>query len=254
MNRLQSELQRLYRPAHFAVLELARPADWQRLSTVWRGVQADLDLPAPAIAVNGVDGFQLWFALAEPQSAAQALAFLDALRLRYLGDIAPARIGMTVAAKAAEAAEAAEAVWAAPPRQMQREQWSAFIAADLAPVFTAEPWLDTAPSPDGQADLLARLTAIKPADLQAALARLGIATLGPAPPGISPLDQPPQPACPPACPPAAPVLPAVPALPDSDLDPRRFLQDVLNDTTVAWALRIEAAKALLPGVMPPGKP
>ena len=253
MNRLQSELQRLYRPAHFAVLELARPADWQRLSTVWRGVQADLDLPAPAIAVNGVDGFQLWFALAEPQPEAQVLAFLDALRLRYLGDIAPARIGVMVAAEAteaAEAAEAAEAVWATPPRQMQGEQWSAFIAADLAPVFTAEPWLDTAPSPDGQADLLARLTAIKPADLQAALARLGMAKLGPAPPGISPLDQPPQP----ACPPAAPVLPALPTLPDSDLDPRRFLQDVLNDTTVAWALRIEAAKALLPGVMPPGKP
>jgi len=30
-----------------------------------------------------------------------------------------------------------------------------------------------------------------------------------------------------------------------DVDPRRFLQHVLNDETVTLALRIEAAKALL---------
>ena len=46
------------------VLELARPAAWEPLATVWRGVQADLELPAPAIAVSGVDGYQLWSAVA----------------------------------------------------------------------------------------------------------------------------------------------------------------------------------------------
>ena len=65
MSRLQSELQRLYgRPVdgvatvgvdraatvRAMVLELARPADWDLLSKAWRGVQADLELPAPAIA------------------------------------------------------------------------------------------------------------------------------------------------------------------------------------------------------------
>jgi hypothetical protein len=219
-NRQQSELHRLYQPAQAAVLALGRPADWQALVKVWRGVQADLDLPAPAIAVNGVDGFQLWFSLPAPVEPAQALAFLDALRSRYLGDIAPARVGMTVAAGA---------VAAAPPLLMQDEQWSAFIAADLAALFADEPWIDTPPSPDGQADLLARLASIKVAEFQAALARLGIAA---------------RPGDPPS---AAKAVPARTRQQPggADIEPRRFLQDVLNDDTVALALRIEAAKALL---------
>jgi hypothetical protein len=219
MNRLQSELHRLFRPGCAAVLALGRPADWQALAKVWRGVQADLGLPAPAIAINGVDGFELWFALAAPVPAAQALGFLDALRVRYLGDIAPARIGMSGAV-----------IEAAPPVMMQGEQWSAFIAADLAPVFADEPWIDTPPSADGQADLLVRLTPIKADDFQVALTRLAGA--------VMPDPQPP----------AADSGPArtPPALPTgADLDPRRFLQDLLNDSTVALALRIEAAKALL---------
>ena len=79
MNRLQRELHRLYGqkvaaiegplglgldavhpidtpgPVRTMVLELARPANWAPLSAVWQGVQTDLDLPAPAIAVNGSD-------------------------------------------------------------------------------------------------------------------------------------------------------------------------------------------------------
>ena len=35
-----------------------------------------------------------------------------------------------------------------------------------------------------------------------------------------------------------------------DVDPRRFLQQVLNDETVALALRIDAAKALLQAAHP----
>ncbi len=113
MNRLQSELHRLYLP-HAAgaqdtdveessltdangqvrsmVLELSGPADWDALSKVWQGVQGDLDLPAPAIAVTGLDGYQLWFSLAEPLPAPQAMAFLESLRVRYLSDIAPKRV------------------------------------------------------------------------------------------------------------------------------------------------------------------
>ena len=115
MNRLQAEFHRLYLPPspdgrshdfgepgligaegrmRAMVLGLARPADWPELSALWRGVQADLELPAPAIAVNGVDGYQLWFSLSEPVPVAQAHAFLDALRQRYLGTIAPDRLAM----------------------------------------------------------------------------------------------------------------------------------------------------------------
>lgn len=70
MNPLQTELQRLYSApegvVRALVLELARPADWGLLSPVWRGLQTDLALPAPAVMVSGVDGYQLWLSLAEP--------------------------------------------------------------------------------------------------------------------------------------------------------------------------------------------
>lgn len=199
------------------MLELARPADWQALSKVWRGVQAELHLPAPAIAVNGIDGYQLWFSLAQPVSVALAHAFLESLRLRYLADIVAARVGTAIDA-------------AAPPRHTQGDRWSAFVAADLAPVFADEPWLDTAPSDDGQADMLCRLASIKHADFQAALALLGALPLEGAADGAVALK--PQPA-------AADTG-------DAGMDPRRFLLEVMNDQTVALALRIEAAKALLP--------
>ena len=47
------------------VLELGRPADWDALLAVWQGVQADLALPAPTIAVSGTDAYQLWFSVAQ---------------------------------------------------------------------------------------------------------------------------------------------------------------------------------------------
>lgn len=166
MNRLQAELKRLYAPddaqgqVRAMVLSLSRPADWEALSTLWRGVQADLALPAPAIAVSGIDGYQIWFSLAEPLPTDQAMAFLEALRLRYLRSIAAERIGLMVDAPVV------------PALQTPTGNWSAFVAPDLAPVFADTPWLDIPPSPDGQADLLSRLASIKRADFQQALERL----------------------------------------------------------------------------------
>lgn len=223
MNRLSSELQRLYRQpspdeglgaVRALVLELARPADWEALSRVWRGVQADLQLPAPAIAVSGSDGLQLWFSLQQAVAPDRAAALLAGLCARYLPDIAPARL--CLAPPATEPPPV-------PAEQPATGNWSAFVAADLAPVFADTPWLDIPPSAEGQADLLARLASIKPAAFDAALQAL----------------QPPAR--------EAPRLPAPPASADDarDVDPRRFLQRVLNDETVALALRIEAAKALL---------
>lgn len=219
MNRLQAEFQRLFDPhssdaesnVRAAMLTVARPADWTALSALWRGVQSDLALPAPAIAVNGVDGFQLWFSLAEPVLASQALGFIDALRRRYLGDLSSQRLGLTTS------------VSALPPQPTVSGQWSAFVAADLAPVFAAEPWLDIVPSPDGQADVLCRLQPISSAEFQAALALLGLS------------------------PTAGRTAPASLALKTAydGLDAETFLRQVMNDQSVALGLRIEAAKALL---------
>lgn len=217
MNRLLGELRRLYGvgagdgvDGRAAVLELARPADWPALAAVWRGVQAELGLPAPAIEINGVDGYRLWFALGEPMPAGEVTAFLDGLRRRYLGDIAPARVALLAVVDTAMA----------PPRQLAADRWSAFVAADLAPVFADEPWLDTPPGIDGQADLLLRHAAISAVDWREALERLA--------------DAAPERGA------DAPRRTEV-----AHSDPRAFLLDVMNDAGVALPLRIEAAKALL---------
>jgi hypothetical protein len=241
MNRLQSELQRLFVPAgqdpntadllgpdgqvRAMVLALARPAEWQALARVWHAVQADLALPAPAIAVAGDDGMQLWFPLAQALPAAQAAAFLERLRTRYLGAVDRHRVSLLPAVEPGSASPVRHAT-RVPAALATEGHWSAFVAPDLAPMFVDEPWLDMPPNPEGQADLLARVKSIAPADLQRALQRL-------------------QPAAEPADAPELSIPPPR-AVPAPGADPRQFLLAVMNDQTVDLALRIEAAKALLP--------
>jgi hypothetical protein len=245
VNRLQAEWRRLYHPeraptgagagadadglvapggqVRAMVLELARPADWGLLSAVWRGVQLDLGLPAPAIAVSGIDGYQLWFSLAHAVPVAQATAFLDALRGRYLADVPRHRVSLLPAQDDA-APEPTRRASPVPAEQPATGQWSAFIAPDLAPLFADTPWLDFPPGPDAQADLLSRLAPTPMADFQRALDTL-------------------QPDTPPVAEPSTPG-PAPTGSPTTD--PRRFLLAVMNDPATPLALRIEAAKALLP--------
>ena len=240
MNRLQSELQRLYLPRSLAhadgdapstalidpagkvralVMELTRPPSWEVLSKVWHGVQTELGLPAPAIAVSGIDAVQLWFSLAEPIAAAQAHAFLACLRSRFLPDIEPARMRLLPAPDATALHPRGHARLV-PACQEATGNWSAFLAPDLAAVFADTPWLDIAPNEEGQAALLRGLDVTKQAAFESALDRLG-----------------------PSAEPAHSAIAATAAVSD---DPKRFLLRVMNDDTVALALRIEAAKALLP--------
>lgn len=222
MHRLQSELGRLYlvrsaaasgagQPAaddgrvRALVLEFAAPAAWPDLSRLWQGVQADLDLPPPAIAVNGRDACQLWFSLAEPVAPEQAEAFLAALRARYLAGVPPERVRSGSPASL-------------PPAQVGPERWSAFVAPDLAPLFAEEPWLDQPPGHDAQADLLSRFSSVPPQ----AFAR-ACSSHADAPRAAAPV--------------AGPSAGAA--------DPRAFLLSVMQDPSVDLRLRIEAAKALL---------
>lgn len=225
--RLNSELQRLYQPwteadgrARAMVLTLGKPADWEAVSQVWQAVQAELSLPAPAIAVSGLDGYQLWFSLEEAVPLAEVQAFFKAVCDRHLRHIAQERIGRLPDEGALASPEDT-----LPGREVRQGQWSAFVAPDLAPIFADTPWLDIPPSPEGQADLLSRLQRIKARDWREALARL----------------QPSQPATVPAS-----IASSVRPAEGQDLDPEHFLRQVMNDETVALALRIEAAKALLP--------
>lgn len=213
MNRHQAELQRLYPDGRVIVLEVMGAAAWERLSEIWRAVQAELELPAPGIAVNGRDGVQLWFSLAEGVAPGQAAALVDGLRRRHLGAFPPERIAVHAP------------VAGFPPVEQGPGQWSAFVAPDLAALFADEPWLDLPPGTEAQAELLSRLQVTRPADLQRALERLG-----PAPASNALV----------ATQPAAPQL----------QDPRRFLLAVMNDPAIELHLRIEAARALLPYFAP----
>lgn len=205
-----------------AVLGLQRAPDWGVLGRVWHGVQAELGLPAPGIAVSGVDQMQLWFSMAAPVPAAQAHAFLERLCQRFIADVEPRRLRLWPAAQGGE-----------PPAQVPALQdtgnWSAFVAPDLAPVFGDTPWLDIEPNEEGQAQLLRVLAPIPPADFEEAMTALrapdSSAAQAPAPAVKAPT--PPEPAQ------------------SAQAQARAFLLHTMNDDSVALALRIEAARALL---------
>jgi hypothetical protein len=91
-------------------------------------------------------------------------------------------------------------------------------------MFADEPWLDMPPNPDGQAQVLAPLKSISLAEFEQALEQLKPNT-GPAAPGL---------------------VSNAAAQAVASLDPKRFLLDVMNNDSLDLALRIEAAKALLP--------
>jgi hypothetical protein len=236
MNALETEFHRLYlvkdatavAPGLMSedgrvramVMELVRPADWSVVSAVWQRVQSDLNLPPPAIAVTGNDGYQLWFSLAEPVSAAEASFFLESLRQRFLSDIAPEHISMLPT-------ETRQAQLV-PALQQGTGLWSAFVAPDLAAIFADSPGLDVSPRVEAQANVLAPLESIKASVFEAIFDQV-----------ISDVERN-----------SASQQSGTPVVPPSnkqcDSDAKRFLTEVMIDPTVEMHLRIEAAKAILP--------
>lgn len=231
MSRLHTELQRLYLLEDFPaddtapalidaqgrvraiVVELARAMPWERVAAFWHQVQDEWGLPPPALAVSGRDGFQLWFSLAVPVPLAEALDVVQWLRQQYGADVAPAQLRTWPTPEHQHAP-------LVPAVQGGTGYWSAFIVPGLGSMFAEEPWLERAPSPDAQADLLQPLQSIAPA----AWSRM--------------VQQ---------CQPAPSTPSAVPAAPSpAGGEAYHFLHRVMNDATVPLPLRIEAAKALLP--------
>lgn len=237
MTKLSIESDRLYATTtadapgtvRALVLEVVQPTGWDALSPLWQGVQAELELPAPAIAVSGVDAIQLWFSLAAPVADARAHEFLEALRQRFLPDVPPARVRLWP-----DPARRGPGPLRIPTLFTDTGNWSAFVAPDLIAVFSDTPWLDIQPGDDGQSALLRGLRSITPTQFDEALARLHA-------------DASARDAQAPA--PAAALAPArenVASPVAAEDDPRRFLLRVMNDERVDLALRIEAAKTLLP--------
>ena len=246
MNRLDTELNRLYLGGlvfaqadaqtlslvdargrvRALVMEVAQPTGWDALAAVWQGVQAELELPAPAIAVSGTDGLQLWFSLETSVDVARAHGFLEALRARFLTDVPAARVRLLP-----DPAEPGRHAPLVPKLQSSGDVWSAFVSPDLAGVFSETPWLDVEPGEEGQSALLRGLQSIKPVAFDAALARLDADALDARHAREGALA-------------SASSVPSSASTPTDD--PRHFLLRVMNDETVTLALRIEAAKALLP--------
>lgn len=224
MTRLSEQLQRLFPPAdadgrlRHLVLALRAPADWAALGRVWQGVQADLDWPAPAIVVSGRDEVQLWFSLQQPVDPVQGAAVLHGLVQRHLPDQPAHRLRLWPGSDGWQP----PVVPALQSTDADGDRWSAFVAPDLAPMFSDTPWLDVEPNPEGQASLLAGLRGTAAEAWQRAVPAAG-------PPAEAQA--------------AAPTAAAT----GQCTDPRSFLLIVMNDPTVPMALRIDAAKALLPG-------
>lgn len=239
VSRHAAEFQRLYAAgpdgaSRALVLDVGRPSDWELLANAWRGVQLDLALPAPGIAIAGDNSYQLWFSLERGCPPEAAAAFFDGLKSRYLAGIAGLRIRCLTEPPVV-------------PAEVREGQWSAFVAPDLAPVFVEATWLDIPPGAEGQADLLKSLKSITPQAWEAALAalaprgqqddgarsdgRVDRASTGEATPKTPRVT-------------SAPAVPS--AIPTNFTDPRTFLLHVMNDATLPMAMRIEAAKALLP--------
>ncbi len=219
MDKLDAELRRLHlSPAEppasggqALCLGFRRAADWESVAALWHAAQAELDLPAPAMSIDG-EGYRLWFSLAERVADETARRFIDGLIRRYLAELPDARLHIDFAASP-------------PPAELiPDERWAAFIDPGLGSMFAAEPWLDMAPNRNQQADLLAALRSIRPAELSHALDRM-LAQTSPA---------------------AAPAALETLSLSGPFTHPRDFLLAVMNDPQAGSLARIEAAKALLP--------
>jgi hypothetical protein len=209
-----------------------QPPGWEVLARIWHGVQNELDLPAPAIAVSGLDALQLWFSLEEPVAAARGHAFLEGLQRRYLADVDTSRVRLRPAPPPSPA-EPFVHTRLVPALQEQTGNWSAFLAVDLVAVFADTPWLDIPPGEDGQAPLLQGLRMIEPSAFEAVLDRLSRAAQ-PVPASVGTASGV-----------GGPQGIAHPRAPIPDADPRQFLTRVMQDASAPLGLRIEAAKALL---------
>lgn len=228
-------------------VNFAKPADWEQVANLYRALQDELDLPAPAISVSGRKGYRLWFSLDQPVPAAQAHYFLDVLCRKYLADIPASNLQLRP--DTVEMASGEQSLMKlVPARHRSTGKWSAFIDPSLGAMFIEEPGLEMAPNMDSQAHILAGLESIKAAELQRAIAILekpaeldaSLNHSGSEGPANSPGGTA-SPTCLDTHRPRSGL-----SVGNSFSDPQSFLLAVMNDSSASPRQRIEAAKALLP--------
>ena len=218
-----------------------RSCGWPHVAALYQALQDELELPAPALAVRAHAGYALWISLAQPLPLRDAVAFLRALRARYLAGLPAAALTL----RPGEATDADAALLPLlPARHAASGHWSAFIDPGLGALFADEPWLEMAPNPGQQADILASLKSADAAALAHAREVLAVPRTDCADGGATPVA----------------ILPPVTDAPSADVrrqaprlalgggytDPADFLMALMNDPSASARQRIAAAKALLP--------
>lgn len=236
--RLLAEWTRLYAPGRALVLSFGREAAWGDVALVWAAAQDEWRWPAAAIAIDGRQGYQLWWSL----DAAAPFGQRAQVMQRLLDTLLPQALVADRVPVVREVCQAwpgpASMPSAVPALQPSGEVWSAFVARDLAPVFEGSPWLDLPPSPEGQADLLTRLARIEPRAFEAVLARS---------PGAEGVVDSPRPGAVDSRVDASHAASAgTPSLTDTQARDaaRLFLLTVMQDPQLPMAQRIEAAAVL----------
>lgn len=247
-DRLHGELERLYGlqacaeakgvsqdDSRALILQLCKPSEWSSLAVLWHAFVSEWGMPAPAIAVNGRDGIQLWFSLTRPASSSRCERFLLALRDRFLDGLPQDRVSWYPSSK--PLSEHGDSMFTAVPACTSgTDHWSAFVTRDLAAVFGDEPWVDVPPVRDQQAEILSRLSPMTRAQMDFVLEQLDATnSLGRKDAatyieerfdgsdrrnGMGPLSE--------------------------WRGPAEFLWAAMNNTSLPMGERIEAAKALLP--------
>ena len=219
-----------------------RSRDWPHVAAFLQALHDDLELPAPALAVRAHAGYAVWISLAQPWALADAVAFLNALRDRYLTQL-PRHV---LTLRPGDAAPGTDASWLPllPARHAASGHWSAFIDPGLGALFADEPWLEMAPNRGQQADILATLKSVDAAALARAVDALAASSRGaaerqddPTPAATAVAQKPPAGARR-----QSPML----ALGGGFADPADFLLALMNDPSASARQRIAAAKALLP--------
>lgn len=228
MDRLTSARERLYGASPSGTtramcLRFTKAGHWEALANLYQALQSELDLPTPAISVSDKRGYGLWFSLAEAVPLAQAGDFLAALQRRYLADVPAAQLAFDLEAATAPAV---------PMLDPETSRWSAYIDPTLGAMFVAEPWLEMAPNPEKQADLLAALESIPAEDFERALTQLQTTS--------------PETGAGLATPPSQTGQGATLQLGKQFADPQSFLLAVMNADTASAEIRVQAAIALLP--------
>lgn len=256
MNKLESELQRLYclpgqewpssksvtdKPlidlitatglVRCLVISVENGSAWAQVATLFQGVQDELNLPAPAISVSVEDGYQIWFSLAEPVALQLARDFMKGICHKYLAETKTAKMkhrpGM---------ADDLSFVPQIPARQASSDRWSAYIDPTMGSMFVEETWLEMPPNLDKQAGMLAGLKSITTEDFDLALSTLQtMHETETSPPAenteLRQLQQ---------------RSKTTLGLGNNFSNPKSFLLAVMNDPAASAEQRIQAAIALLP--------